>query len=107
MDILVEIPCFNNEDSIEYVVQQAGIGLAKYFLDQKCALFVCAGGSLDDTRERVYETPTPEGVLKRVTIYRGLPGKGSSLRGVFELLILSKAKAAAMMNSDLSSITPE
>ncbi|HEX9879545.1 MAG TPA: glycosyl transferase family 2 [Candidatus Binatia bacterium] len=107
VDILVAIPCFNNEDTIEYVVQQAGIGLARYFPDQKCAVFVCDGGSLDDTRERVYETPTPEGILKRVTIYRGLPGKGSSLRGVFELVILSKAKAAAMVDSDLSSITPE
>ncbi len=107
VDILVAIPCFNNEDTIEYVVQQAGIGLSKYFPDQKCAVFVCDGGSLDDTRERVYGTPTPEGVLKRVTIYRGLPGKGSSLRGVFELVILSKAKAAAMVDSDLKSITPE
>jgi len=107
VDILVAIPCFNNEDTIEYVVQQAGIGLSQYFPDHKCAVFVCDGGSLDDTRERVYETPTPEGVLKRVTIYRGLPGKGSSMRGVFELVILSKAKAAAMVDSDLSSITPE
>ena len=107
VDILVAIPCFNNEDTIEHVVQQAGIGLSKYFPDQKSAVFVCDGGSLDDTRERVYETPTPDGVLKRVTIYRGLPGKGSSLRGVFELVILSKAKAAAMVDSDLKSITPE
>ena len=107
VDILVAIPCFNNEDTIEYVVQQAGIGLSRYFPDQKCAVFVCDGGSLDDTRERVYGTPTPEGILKRVTIYRGLPGKGSSLRGVFELVMLSKAKAAAMVDSDLSSITPE
>ena len=107
LDLLVSIPCFNNEDTIEHVTQQAAKGLAQYFPDQKSAVFVCDGGSLDDTRERVYDTPTPESVLKRVTIYRGLPGKGSSLRGVFELVTLLKAKAAIMVDSDLVSITPE
>ncbi|MFQ5849352.1 MAG: hypothetical protein ACE5JU_02040 [Candidatus Binatia bacterium] len=107
VDILVGIPCFNNEDSIEYVVEQAGKGLAHYFPNHKCALFVCDGGSLDDTRERVYQTPTPDTVGKRVTIYRGLPGKGTSFRGVFEVVTLLKAKAAAVVDSDLKSITPE
>jgi glycosyltransferase involved in cell wall biosynthesis len=107
IDILVGVPCFNNEDSIAYVVEQAGKGLAQYFPDHRSAIFVCDGGSLDDTRERVYATSTPPGVQKRVTIYRGLPGKGSSFRGVFEVITLLKAKAAAVVDSDLQSITPE
>ena len=107
VDILVGLPCFNNEDSIEYVVEQAGKGLVQYFPNHKCALFVCDGGSLDDTRERVYGAPTSEKVAKRVTIYRGMPGKGTSLRGVFEVATLLKVKAGAVIDSDLKSITPE
>jgi hypothetical protein len=36
-----------------------------------------------------------------------MPGKGTSLRGVFEVVSLLKAKAAAVVDSDLQSITPE
>jgi hypothetical protein len=107
MDILVGIPCFNNEDTIGYVVEQVCKGLADYFPGQRAAVFVSDGGSLDNTRETAYMAPTPESVEKRVTIYRGMPGKGSSLRAVFEVASLLKVKAAAVVDSDLRSITPE
>lgn len=107
VDILVGIPCFNNEDTIGFVVEQAAKGLAGYFPDMKTAVFVSDGGSLDDTRESAYQAPAPEKVLKRVTIYRGLPGKGTSFRAVFEVAALLRAKAVAVVDSDLRSITPE
>src|SRR5690606_15238626 len=99
-DILVGIPCFNNEDTIGYVVEQVGKGLAQYFPDARTAIFVSDGGSLDDTREQAYQAPVPEQVMKRVTIYRGMPGKGSSLRAVFEVATLLKVKAVAVVDSD-------
>ncbi|MGH7834831.1 MAG: glycosyltransferase, partial [Candidatus Binatia bacterium] len=49
MDILVGIPCFNNEDTIGYVVEQVCKGLADYFPGQRAAVFVSDGGSLDNT----------------------------------------------------------
>jgi Glycosyltransferases involved in cell wall biogenesis len=107
VDILVGIPSYNNEDTIGYVVEQAGKGLAQYFPEHKCAIFVCDGGSLDDTREKAYDAPIPDTIERRVTIYRGLPGKGTSFRGVFEVAMLLKAKAIAVLDSDLRSITPE
>ena len=107
VDILVSIPCYNCEDSIGYVVEQAAEGLAKHFPDHKCAVFISDGGSLDDTRENAYKASIPSNVERRVTIYRGLPGKGTSLRAVFEVAILLNAKAIAMFDSDLRSITPE
>jgi hypothetical protein len=42
-----------------------------------------------------------------VTIYRGIPGKGSGLRAVFEIASFLKARAVAVFDSDLMSITPE
>jgi hypothetical protein len=106
-EILVGIPCFNNEDTIGYVVEQVCKGLAKHFPSQRTAVFVSDGGSLDNTREHAYQGPAPEEVMKRVTIYRGMPGKGTSLRAVFEVATLLKVKAVAVVDSDLRSITPE
>lgn len=107
VDILVGIPSFNNEDSIGFVVEKASKGLAQYFPDQKCAVFISDGGSLDNTREHAYQAPTSEKIQKRVTIYRGMPGKGTSFRAMFEVATLLKAKAVAVVDSDLRSITPE
>jgi hypothetical protein len=107
VDVLVGIPCYNCEDTVGFVVEQAAKGLAQFFPDRKGAVFVCDGGSLDDTRERAYGATIPAGVERRVTIYRGVPGKGTSFRGVFEVAVLLKAKAIAVVDADLRSITPE
>jgi hypothetical protein len=107
VDILVGIPCYNTEDTLGFVIEQIGKGLAQYFPNCKSAIFVSDGGSLDDTREHAYEAAIPENIQRRVTIYRGLPGKGTSFRAVFELALILKAKAIAVVDADLRSITPE
>jgi glycosyltransferase involved in cell wall biosynthesis len=107
VDILVGIPCYNTEDTLGFVIEQIGKGLAQYFANCKSAIFVSDGGSLDDTREHAYEAAIPENIQRRVTIYRGLPGKGTSFRAVFELALILKAKAIAVVDADLRSITPE
>jgi len=106
-DILIGIPCYNCQDSIGYVVEQVAKGLDKYFPELKTAIFISDGGSLDDTRENAYAVEIPESVSRRVTIYRGLPGKGTSFRAVFELALMLKAKAIGVFDADLRSITPE
>mgnify|MGYP001359667236 FL=1 len=107
VDILVGIPCYNCEDSIGFVVEQVARGLAEHFPNHTSAIFISDGGSLDDTRENAYQAKIPEHVLRRVTIYRGHPGKGTSFRAVFELAIMLKVKAIAVFDADLRSITPE
>ena len=107
VDILIGIPCYNCEESISYVIEQVANGLNKYFPEYKTAIFISDGGSLDDTRENAYSVTIPESVGRRVTIYRGLPGKGTSFRAVFELAIMLKAKAIGVFDADLRSITPE
>jgi glucosylglycerate synthase len=107
VNILVGIPCYNNEDTIAHVVSTAAEGLRKYFPDKKSAIFVSDGGSTDDTREKAYAAPVPEGFQRRVTIYRGMPGKGTSFRAVFELAMHLKADCCIVVDSDLRSITPE
>lgn len=107
VDILVGIPSFNNEDTIEHVVQMAARGLAEHFPGRPTAVLISDGGSLDDTRERARSAPVPAGIERHVTIYRGTPGKGTSLRAVFETATQLKASACVVVDSDLRSITPE
>jgi glycosyltransferase involved in cell wall biosynthesis len=107
LDILVGIPCYNSEDTIGHVVSVCAEGLNKHYPDKKNGIIVSDGGSLDDTRERSEDALTPAGVEKAVAIYRGVPGKGTSFRAVFEAAKLTKADACIVVDSDLRSITPE
>jgi glucosylglycerate synthase len=107
VDVLVGVPCFNNEDTIGFVIEQVSRGLAEHFPNLTTAVFVSDGGSLDNTREQAYQAAGPESVHRRVTIYRGMPGKGTAFRAIFEVATLLRTKAVAVVDSDLRSITPE
>ena len=43
---------------------------------------------------------------KIITPYHGIPGKGGAFRTIFEIARRLKAKACAVVDSDLRSITP-
>jgi hypothetical protein len=107
LDILVGIPSFNNEDSIRYVIEKVAEGLKQHYPDANAAIFVSDGGSLDDTREMAEAAAVPDSIHKKVAIYRGIPGKGTSFRAVFELAQRCRARACAVFDADLRSISPE
>ena len=106
-DILVGIPCFNNEKTIEHVIQMVTHGLANYYKDKRCVIVIADGGSTDDTREVAKEFQIKPWQEKIVSIYRGPGGKGTALRSVFEAAARLKVKALAVVDSDLRSITPD
>jgi len=106
MDILVGIPCYNNEDTIAYVIEQVGRGLKEHYPGLKTGILVADGGSTDDTRDNAVRAAVPEGVERVIFIYRGLPGKGTSFRSIFEAARLLKSKAVIVLDSDLRSLTP-
>ena len=54
-DILVGIPCYNNETTIAHVIQMVSHGLATHYKDMRSVIFVADGGSTDDTRETAKE----------------------------------------------------
>jgi len=118
VDVLVGIPSFNNARTIAHVVQAAVAGYAKYFPDKRAVLVNSDGGSKDGTPEVVKSADftTPGAILvshrlspvqKIVTPYHGIPGKGSAFRTIFAIAERTKAKACAVVDSDLRSITPE
>jgi hypothetical protein len=116
-DVLVGIPSFNNADTIEHVVRAVSVGLAKYFPASRAVLVNSDGGSSDGTPEAVTRAVVDFGPLlisdrqsplhKIITPYHGIPGKGSAFRTIFEIARRLKAKACAVVDSDLRSITPE
>ncbi|MDR2638788.1 MAG: glycosyltransferase, partial [Helicobacteraceae bacterium] len=105
-DILIGVPSFNCEGTIDFVIQAAAFGLKRYYPDKKALIFVSDGGSTDDTREIAAASDTAR-TAKIVAIYRGVAGKGTAFRQIFEAGVLIEAKAIAIFESDLKSIAPE
>ncbi|MBN1636216.1 MAG: glycosyltransferase [Deltaproteobacteria bacterium] len=104
-DILIGIPCYNNESTIAHVIQMVTHGLAEYYKDKRSVIVVADGGSTDDTREVAKEFQIKPWQEKIVSIYRGPAGKGTALRSIFESSLRLKVKACAVVDSDLRSIT--
>ncbi len=107
-DIVIGIPSYNTQETIAHVVATAAQGLAKHYPRMRSLIMVSDGGSVDDTREvaRDVDVATFE-TEKIVTIYRGLPGKGSAVRAIFEAALFLKARLVVLLDADLRSITPE
>jgi len=106
-DILMGIPCYNNEKTIAHVIRMVTHGLAKHYKDQRSVIFIADGGSTDDTREVARDFQIKPWQEKVVSIYRGPGGKGTALRSVFEAANRLKVKACAVVDSDLRSITSD
>jgi glycosyltransferase involved in cell wall biosynthesis len=106
-DILVGMPCYNNESTIVHVIQMVTHGLAKHYKDKRSVILVADGGSTDDTREMARDFEIKPWQEKIVSIYRGPGGKGTALRSVFEAAARLKVQVCAMVDSDLRSITAD
>jgi len=104
-DLVVGIPSFRNAATIGHVTQAAAEGLRSHFPDARAVIVNADGGSEDGTRDRV--RASADGVPTIAGRYQGRSGKGSAFRAIFEAVSLLNAKACAVVDSDLRSITPE
>ena len=104
VDIVVGIPCYNEEETIAHIVSAVGQGLQKYFPEKKSLIVVSDGGSLDDTRENAQSALVPGDIDRIVSIYRGIAGKGTAFRAIFETAVMTGAEACVVVDSDLESI---
>jgi glucosylglycerate synthase len=118
VDLLVGIPSFNNARTIGHVVRAILAGFHKYFPDRRAIIINSDGGSRDGTPNVVASSDlaSPSTILvshpltpvhRVVTPYHGIPGKGSAFRTIFAIADRLKARACAVVDSDLRSITPE
>jgi glycosyltransferase involved in cell wall biosynthesis len=106
-DILVGIPCYNNQSTIDQVIQMVTHGLHKHYKDLRSVIMVADGGSTDDTREVAKEFQIKPWQEKLVSIYRGPAGKGSAFRSIFEAAERPGVKVCMVVDSDLRSITSD
>ena len=106
-EILVGIPSYLCDNSIVHVIKTIRKGLDTHYHGAKALIMISDGGSTDDTRDTAsaYDVKSFN-IEKIITIYRGLPGKGSALRAILEVANFLKPKAVAVFDSDLVSISP-
>jgi len=106
-DIVIGIPCFNNDNTLAHVIKTIEDGLALHYPEKRSVVFVADGGSVDDSREEGEGLESSPWIERIVTIYRGIPGKGTAVRAIFEAANMLNAKATLLFDSDLRSITPD
>jgi glycosyltransferase involved in cell wall biosynthesis len=106
-DILVGIPSYNNAHTINYVVYQVAKGLETYFPNLKTLIFISDGNSTDGTLATIEAMRLPFQVDLFSATYKGVSGKGSAVKAIFEAASFLGVKSVALVDSDLRSITPD
>jgi glycosyltransferase involved in cell wall biosynthesis len=117
-DVVVGVPSYNNAATIGHVIRAIEAGLTKYFPDLRAVVLNSDGGSRDGTPDAVHAASLhqrdllllshPLFPIERLTFpYEGIPGKGSAFRCIFRAVELLGARACAVVDADLRSITPE
>ena len=98
-DLLIGIPCYNNGGTVGAVVENAAVGLAQHFPELRGCILVADGGStVDDSREEALAAIQRTEAHGVVGIYRGLSGKGSAVRMIFEAGAALGVKALALLD---------
>ena len=106
LDILVGIPCYNNEKTIAFVVEQVDKGLKQFFPDKNALIVDSDGGSKDGTQNAFESVET--GTEKQFVAYKNpVPGKGSAFKEIWEIGLEKGAEHFIVVDSDLRSIRPE
>ena len=104
-DVLVGIPSYNNAGTIGHVAATVAEGLRRRFPGVRAVIVSSDGGSADGSSDIVARST---GDIPTITgAYRGIPGKGSAFRAIFEIAAALRPTACAVVDSDLRSITPE
>ena len=106
-DIVVGIPSYYSDESLAHVIRMVAEGLDHFYPEKRSLIIVADGGSTDDTREVAQSIDNHHFNMDvLVTIYRGIPGKGSAFRAIFEAAKYLQASAVGLFDSDLKSIKP-
>jgi len=105
-DILIGIPCYNNEKTIAHVIQMVTHGLDRHYRDLRSVILIADGGSTDDTGKR-------QRIPDQALAGKGrldLPGAGRKGDGATVRLRGGRAlqvRACAVVDADLRSITSD
>ena len=119
VDVLIGIPSFRNAKTIGHVVRAVEAGLRKYFPHRRSLIVISDGDSSAGTCQAALTATTAgdEEILlldrkselpdKLAFTYTGMSGKGSAFRAIFEVAKAVDARACAVFDADLRSVSPE
>jgi len=116
VDVIVGIPSFGNARTIAHVVSTAIRGLTSHFPGSRTLVFNSDGGSTDGTPEVLHQAaaatlaevdPTRVRPCVASSRYRGISGKGSAFREIFEVAWGLGASAVVLLDADLRSVEPD
>jgi hypothetical protein len=118
VDVLVGLPTLNNAGTVGDVARAVHTSFATHFRRERTLLLNCDGGSDDGTPEIVRgaslkeeETLVAKEALRTIhrvsAPYHGQPGKGPALQTLFAVAELVQAKAIAVYDPDVTSLTPD
>jgi glycosyltransferase involved in cell wall biosynthesis len=105
-EIIVGIPSYKEADCISVPTDTASRGLEQYFPNSKAVIINVDNNSPDGTHEAFMGTPTKVPKIY-VSTPEGVKGKGNNVRNLFKAAVELDAKAVAMVDADLKSITPQ
>ncbi|MCC7163275.1 MAG: glycosyltransferase [Anaerolineae bacterium] len=106
-DVVVGIPTYKHARTLARVIKTVAEGLARDLRGLGTMLAIVDGGSPDDTLAVANQTPIPSNVKRLVTSYQGVQGKGSAVRGIFEIARAVRARVIVILEADLQSISPD
>jgi hypothetical protein len=118
VDVVVGVPTFDDADTVGGVVRAAHRAFTGPFKRDRTVLLNLDAGSGDGTPEIVRRASLVESdtlvapqafrTVHRISSpYHGLPGKGGTLRALFAAAELLDAKAVALLDADVVSVSEE
>ncbi len=105
-DIIVGIPSYREADTIALPTDTAARGLLQFFPGVRSVIINVDNDSPDGTREAFLSTPTKVSKVY-ISTPEGVRGKGNNLRNLFKAAVELNARAVAVVDADLQSITPQ
>ncbi len=107
VDIVIGLPTYKNSRTIGNVMMALANGVQRHYPDCSAMIVISDGGSTDDTIDIARATVLPSQTASLIAPYAGVTGKGSAIRAVLEIADRVNAKACAIVDADVRSITPD
>jgi glucosylglycerate synthase len=116
VDVLVGLPTLNHADSVAPALRAAHVAFSGQFARERTVLLNVDGGSTDGTTDLVRSAPLADSdtlvashslrTRHRIsTPYHGIPGKAGAIRTVLAAADLLQARAVAVLDPELVSVT--
>lgn len=107
VDLVIGLPTYKNSRTIANILGALTQGLETHFPGQRALFAISDGGSTDDTIAVARSVALPPTMSLQVIQYLGLIGKGSAIRAILEVADCTRARACAVVDADVRSMSPD